>query len=322
MAFHEVQFPTSVAYGSRGGPGFSTSIVEGDGGSSERISRWANAKRHYNVSPGIKSLAALSAVLDFYIARQGPAIGFRFKDLMDFTTAANHRDAPSSTDVLLGTASGTSGQFQLRTKYVSGPTTVYRNIRKPVLDTTLIGCNGSTIATSNYTVDTTTGLVTVTGGLTNGQSVTGGCEFDVPVQFASELDTNFDVSQESYNRGNIPDIMLVEMVGDVSSPERFYAGGSSVISTTGTLALSFAYGRVLIYVGNGAGTWLLPDPTDLELGGPYFIIYNFGSTTPTLTLKTADNLTTLPTTITSGKLGMLCVYNDGTANKWALIVTT
>lgn len=321
MAFHEVRFPTSISYGSSGGPGFSTSVVEGAGGASERISRWSNARRHYNAKPGIKTFAALTAVLDFYVARQGPAIGFRWKDLMDFTTAANHRDAPAGTDVFLANATGTSGQFQLRTQYVSGPTTTYRTIRKPVLDTTLIACNGTPLATSNYTTDTATGLVTVTAGLTNGLPVTGGCEFDVPVQFASELDTDFDISVEKFNYADVPDIMLEEMVGDVTSPERFYAGGSSVISTSGTTAINFGHGRTLVYTGAGAATWLMPDPTDLETGGPYFIIYNAGNTIPTITLRTFDNVSAITTALGLGKLIVCCVYNDGTVNKWAALAT-
>lgn len=320
MSFHEVQYSTSISYGSKGGPGFSTSVVEGDGGSSERVSRWPNARRHYNAKPGIKTLAALTATLDFYIARQGPAIGFRWKDWMDFTTAPNHRDAPTATDVFLATATGTSGQFQLRTQYISGPTTVYRNVRKPVLNTTLIASNGNPVASGNYTTDTTTGLVTVTAGLTNGQPVTGGCEFDVPVQFAAELDTAFDISFENFDWADIPDIMLVEMVGDVVSPDRFYAGGSSTITTNVTTAINFGNGRVITYYGAGAATWLMPDPTDLELGGPYFYIYNFGTSTPTLTLKTFDNVSTI-VTLSAGRIGVLCVYNDGTSNKWAAAST-
>lgn len=320
MAFHEVRFPDSISLGSRGGPGFSTSIVEGTGGASERISRWSNARRHYNAKPGIKTLSALTTTLDFYIARSGPAVGFRWKDWMDFTTATNHRSAPSATDVFLANATGTSGQFQLRTKYVSGPTTVYRTIRKPVLDTTLIACNGVPLTTTNYAVDTATGLVTVTAGLTNGQPVTAGCEFDVPVQFAAELDTDFDISIENYDWADIPDIMLLEMVGDVTSPDRFYAGSGSTISANGTTAINFGHGRAIVYAGASTATWLMPDPTDLELGGPYFYIYNFGTSTPSVALKTFDNVTAIAT-VGAGKLCILCVYNDGTANKWAALTT-
>ncbi len=38
MSFHDVRFPTDISYGSSGGPGFSTAIIEVDSGAEERIS--------------------------------------------------------------------------------------------------------------------------------------------------------------------------------------------------------------------------------------------------------------------------------------------
>jgi uncharacterized protein (TIGR02217 family) len=322
MAFHEIRWPLSLGYGTRGGPGFSTSIVEGPGGGNEAVSRWPGARRHFDPRPGIKTLTTLTTAIDFYIARMGPAIGFRLKDLSDFTTAPDHVSEHNATDVYLADATGPTGQFQLRTKYVSGPSTVYRTIRKPVLDTVKLACDGNPVATSNYTVDTTTGLVTVTAGLTATKAVSAGCEFDVPVQFVAELDTDFNLVVESFNRGDLPNLSMLEMVGDVVSPERFNYGGSGFITAAGTTAINFAeHGRALIYGGPGAATWLLPDPTDLELGGAYFYVYNFGTSTPTVTLKTFDNVSTVGSLSAVGKMGVVCAYNDGTVNKWAALTT-
>jgi len=86
LALHEVQFPSSISYGSRGGPGWSTSIVEGDSGASERVSRWPNARRRWNVAPGIKTIDALNQTMDFAIARKGPAVGFRYKDWLEYVS--------------------------------------------------------------------------------------------------------------------------------------------------------------------------------------------------------------------------------------------
>ena len=327
MAFHEVQLPPSITVGSRGGPGFSTSIVEGEGGASERVSRWPSARRRYNLRPGNRNQDALAQILDFYIARQGPAIGFRFKDLWDFTTATNHRAAPTATDCLLlntatggTTATGTSGNFQLRTKYVSGNTTIFRTINKPVAGTTLIASNGSTVSSANYAVDTTTGIVNVTAGLTNGHSITGGTEFDVSVQFAPEVDEQFQVSIENFEWGDIADIPLIEMVGNVASPERFYYGGSSIIATTGNSSLDFSLGRAIVYTATGAATWFAPDPTDLEQGGPYFILYHAG-VSGVVTIKTFDNVSTIGTISGTGKMGLMMAYLDAGVMKWALLAT-
>lgn len=325
MAFHETQFPSAISMGSRGGPGFSTSIIEGDAGSSERVSRWANARRHYNVKPGIKTLSALGQTMDFYLARSGPAIGFRYKDWADFTTAADHRSAHSMTDVYLGTASGSSGNFQLRTQYVSGGTTVYRTISKPVNNSWLLartpsGGGSAVQITANFTINPATGLAVITSGLTAGDSITGGCEFDVPAQFGAELDTNFDISIENFDWGDIPDIPIVEMVGDVTSPDRFYYGGASpIVSTTGLMSVNFGMGRVLLYNGSGAATWLLPDPTDLEPGGPYFMIHLLVA--QSLTLKTFNNVDTIGSAAVAGKIMLLCVYPDSGVNKWSALIS-
>lgn len=320
MAFHESpRFPELWAVSSRGGPGFSTSIVEGDTGGSERVSRWPNARRRYNIKPGNKSQDALAQLLDFYIARQGPAIGFRFKDFLDFTTATNHRAAPAATNVFLGTATGGSGTFQLRTQYVSGSTTIFRTIEKPVAGTVLIAANGSTVSAGNYSVNTTTGLVNITGGISIGQSITGGCEFDVPVQFAPEVDEQFQASIENYEWGDINEIPLIEMLGNVSSPERFYYGGGTTLATAANFTIDFAKGRVIVYTGSGSVTAFAPDPADLELGGPYFMLYHGGS--GTITVKTYDNASTIGTLSTVGKFGMLVVYSDAGINKWALLAT-
>ena len=327
MAFSESpRFPDLWAVGGRGGPGFSTSIVEGDTGGSERVARWPNARRRYNIKPGNKNQDALAQLLDFYIARQGPTIGFRFKDWLDYTTAANHRAAPSAVDCLLlntatggTTATGTSGTFQLRTQYVSGSTTVYRTIQKPVSGTVLLASNGSTVSAGDYSVNTTTGLLTVTAGLTSGHSITGGSEFDVPVQFAPEVDESFQAAIENYEWGDISDIPLIEMVGDVSSPDRFYYGRSTNITTNAPFSIDFSLGRAVVYTGAGAVTSFLPDPTDLELGGPYFYLYNGGTGSPVWTVKTFDSATTVITLSAAGTWAEMLVWNDGTINKWAAL---
>jgi len=321
MAFHEYQFPTGISAGSRGGPGFSTSIVEGDAGGSERVSQWANARRQHNVKWGIKSLDQLNQVIDFYVARMGPAIGFRYKNWLDFTTAPNHRDPHGPGDVLLGTAAGSSGQFQLRTKYVSGPTTVYRSIQKPVAGTVRVGRTpsggGSLVEIFTFSVDTTTGLATISSGLTAGDTVTAGFEFDEASQFGKEIDGLLAASLTDFNQGDLPDIPIVEMIGNVASPERFYYGGGLGQTFPALFSIDFSQ-RVWVPFNSTAWTALLPDPTDLELGAPYFHVLAGG--TGTGTLKTFDNVNTVAT-LATGKGAFLVVYLDTVAgiNKWGAI---
>lgn len=53
--FHEVRFPTDISYGSNGGPGFLTNILELASGHEQRNIEWSLAKAKYDVQYGIKT---------------------------------------------------------------------------------------------------------------------------------------------------------------------------------------------------------------------------------------------------------------------------
>lgn len=82
--FHEVRFPTDISYGSNGGPGFLTNILELASGHEQRNIEWSLAKAKYDVQYGIKTREQMQDVLDFFYARRGRGYGFRFKDWMDY----------------------------------------------------------------------------------------------------------------------------------------------------------------------------------------------------------------------------------------------
>jgi uncharacterized protein (TIGR02217 family) len=321
MAFHEVRFPVNLSYDTRGGPGFSTSIAEGDSGSSERVSRWPNARRRYNAKYGIKSQDQLGVVIDFYTARYGPTIGFRFKDWNDYSTSVNHRDTCAPTDVLQGTATGSSGQFQLRTQYPNGlGGFIYRSITKPVAGTVRVARTpsggGAAVEIFTFSFNTTTGLLTISSGLTTGDTITAGFEFDVPVQFGAELDEVLAITLNDFNRGEIPDIPLVEMMGDVASPDRFFYGDGALTPTSGTFSIDLSK-RVWIFLGSVASKALLQDPTDLEAGGPYQHILNLGSAT--LLVRTFDD-SALVVSLAAGKSALTVISPGPTgANLWAAL---
>lgn len=322
MAFHEIQFPSNVSIGTRGGPGFRTTIIEADSGSSERIARWSSARRKYNARYGIRTLKQLQDVLVFYLARGGPVNGFRFKDWLDFTTATDHRSAPSSTDQVTNpsTISGSLLTYQIQKTYVSGSQSVVRTITKPVAGTVSVALNGGTVSPSNYTVNTTTGVITFNSTQTNGAAVTAGCEFDVPVQFGAELDDVLQASIDNFDSGDIPDIPLTEILGDVSSPERFYYGGSSVINPLSgeTRQINFGMGRVLIFLGGNSATMIMPNPSGLETGGPYHHIIEGGSGR-TVTFVRHDNFSTLFTLGSGITSGISFVYISGSTNFWGFL---
>ena len=78
--FAEIQFPTDISYGASGGPVYLTEIVTSLSGHEQRNSKWSQARAKYNVASGIKTEAQWKALIAFFRARRGMAVGFRFKD--------------------------------------------------------------------------------------------------------------------------------------------------------------------------------------------------------------------------------------------------
>jgi uncharacterized protein (TIGR02217 family) len=145
--FDEVQFPTDISYGSRGGPGFMTSIVVLDSGHESRNINWTKARAKYNVAYGIRDMAQLLVVQAFFMARYGKAYGFRYKDWLDYQV---------TNEPLVVTG---SKFVQLIKSYTSGPRTYVRTISKPIAGVTMRRA-GSPF--SSFTLDTTTGIATLT----------------------------------------------------------------------------------------------------------------------------------------------------------------
>lgn len=84
MSFVEVQFPSDISYGATGGPMFLTDVVATVSGHEQRNSKWSQARARYNVASGVKTETQWQALIAFFRARRGKAVGFRFKDWGDF----------------------------------------------------------------------------------------------------------------------------------------------------------------------------------------------------------------------------------------------
>lgn len=211
-AFHEIQFPGKISYGSSGGPTRLTQIVGLKSGFEERNQTWAHSRRKYNAGIGIQKLGgatwAISAVLEFWEARSGPLYGFRWKDWTDFTSHnGGWRVNPAHDDQLIGAGDGTETAFQLYKNYEDTAGAYARPIQKPVAGSVLVGFDGVNQA-SGWTVDTTTGIVTFTTAPGNGVQITAGYEFDVPVRFdADEL----DISVAAFDAAEVPAIDVIEI---------------------------------------------------------------------------------------------------------------
>ena len=204
MSFHEIRFPTALAFKSTGGPERKTEIVTLGSGFEERNAVWTNSRRRYDAGYGVKSLDDLHAVIAFFEARQGRLTGFRFKDWSDFKSCAPGA-ASSPLDQALGTGDGHATVFPLTKTYASGPSSWTRTIAKPVAGTIRVAVAGVEI-TSGFSVDTTTGLVTFISAPTG--ALTAGFEFDVPARFDTD---QLSINLSTFAAGEIPSIPLVEI---------------------------------------------------------------------------------------------------------------
>jgi uncharacterized protein (TIGR02217 family) len=206
MAFHDTRFPDNISRGARGGPERRKQIVELGSGDEERNASWANSRRRYDVSYGVRRADDLAAVVAFFEARNGRLYGFRFKDWADYKSSLPSV-APARADQILGTGDGLRTAFPLTKTYASGAQSWTRAITKPVAGSVLIERNGAALPTG-WAVDTTTGIVTFTVAPISGAALRAGFEFDVPVRFDSDsLDVNLDIERT----GSIPSIPLVEI---------------------------------------------------------------------------------------------------------------
>jgi uncharacterized protein (TIGR02217 family) len=205
MAFDNVRFPTAISRGSHGGPERRTDVIATASGREERNARWANSKRRYNAGFGVKSLDDIHAVVAFFEERRGKLHAFRWKDYADYKSCFASA-TPSATDQVIGSGTGLATSFQLVKKYGSGVRDYSRTITAPVAGTIKVAVNG--VATSLFSTNLLTGVVTLTVAPALNAVVTAGFEFDVPVRFDTDA---IQIHLQHFNAGQIPDIPLVEV---------------------------------------------------------------------------------------------------------------
>ena len=167
--FNETRLLDSVAYGSEFGQEFSTNIVQLRSGFERRNINWSAPLAKYSVIYGALLEEDHILVRNAHMSCFGSAIGFRFKDELDYT----------ATDEPIGVGTGSSQSLQLTKTYSFGPLDLVRDIKKPVSAT--IFADGVEISS---TLDTTTGIVTFTATVST--DITWSGEFDVPVRFDSD----------------------------------------------------------------------------------------------------------------------------------------
>ncbi len=188
MFIETPRFPTLVSQGASGGPEFNTDVVVIRSGFEARNVNWETSRSRYDAALGVKHIQHLEEVIAFFRIAQGKAHEFRYKDFSDFKSCAfNNTITP--TDQIIGVGDAVVAAFQLKKTYTVGSNSYVRTIKKPVAGTVRVAVNGvEKTITTHWTINTTTGIITFTGGNIppNGHSVTAGFEFDVPCRFDTD----------------------------------------------------------------------------------------------------------------------------------------
>ncbi|MBN8828631.1 MAG: DUF2460 domain-containing protein [Sphingobacteriia bacterium] len=190
------RFPEDISFGAIGGPEFATNIVTMQNGKEQRNIVWESARCKYNLSYGIKSKEDAIKVLNFFRAKKGKAIPFRFKDHIDYI----------ATNQLIGIGNGITTSFQLIKRYKIGENEEVRVITKPVHNTVKIFLNDK-LETDNI-IDYEKGLISFKTPPKKGISIFADFEFDVLVRFDND---KLNITLHSDNHLIIDDIHLIEI---------------------------------------------------------------------------------------------------------------
>ena len=207
MSFHEVRLPARLAFGCTGGVERRTEVVTLASGFERRSSPWAHGRRRYLIATAARPLDDAAALVAFFEARRGRLYGFRFRDPADCRSGPPSR-APLADDQALGIGDGTRTVFQLLKAYGSGETAVSRIIAKPVAGSVVLAVGDVALAPAAFSLEATTGRVTLATPPAPGAMVSAGFEFDTPVRFDTD---RIDITHEGFDAARIGACALVEV---------------------------------------------------------------------------------------------------------------
>jgi uncharacterized protein (TIGR02217 family) len=208
--FHEIRFPLDVSLRGRGGPERRTELVTLGSNREARNARWAHSRRRYEAGYGVKTLAQLAQVIDFFEERRGRLYGFRWRDRADFASCAPGA-TPSPNDQAIGVGDGVRSAFQLVKTYGGAFAPYVRSIVKPVAGSVRVAVGGVEKSPPHVSIDSTTGVVSFAWGHVpaSGAQVAAGYLFDVPARFDVDL---LEIDYEAFEAGEIPRIPIIEIL--------------------------------------------------------------------------------------------------------------
>jgi uncharacterized protein (TIGR02217 family) len=150
----------------------STVVKESDNGLVETNPRWPRGKKNWTLG----WIANSAVTVENLFRVNGPHAGFLFvpSRLEDYV----------ATGQTLGTGNGVKVAFQLTLTATTVARSVVQNILYPLAGTVVIKLNGT--PTAAFTVNLTTGIVTMTSAPGSGVVVTADFQYATPVRFTAD----------------------------------------------------------------------------------------------------------------------------------------
>lgn len=163
--FLDERFPTDIDYGSGFETVFSTRASVTVGGNEYRSMPHPYLMSSLDVDFTRLQPDVITRVIDLNMRAGGMFRAFRVKNYLDYSTNA-YRGAPTALDQPMTLVS--AGVYQLMRWYgdTANAKCSRRRIRKPVAGTVLVGVAGASYPAAQWSVDNTTGLVTLAANKT------------------------------------------------------------------------------------------------------------------------------------------------------------
>ena len=202
IAFEDVDFPIAIGAEASASPGFSTNVVTSASGHETRNANWQQARLRFDAGPGVRGDVELGTLIEFFRARRGAAVGFRFRDPFDHSSNAM-TGVPTAIDQAIGTGDGLRTAFGLSKRYGEGEN---RRITRAIVGSVRVSVGG-TERLSGWSLGAHSVVQFATPPAT-GAVVRAGFLFDTPVRFAED---RLDINRASFLAGEAPSVPLIEI---------------------------------------------------------------------------------------------------------------
>ena len=325
--YHDIVMPNTFSLGSQFTVGYDTRITTLENGIETRMSKYApQGRRRYSVLKGIAAATDILALYEFYMLRQGALNSFKFRDWMDYATNPTREtfspegqtNPVTAFDSVLSPITGRT--YQMVSIYQDSARTLTRPILKVQPNTEKIAVNGVEIVSPNYTINYESVQVDIAAAVGEINSVTGGCQFIVPVRFAESTHEAISVAmQATDDTQSLPGFDLVEDIDPLGVSQDYQYGGSHFYTNvTGNVRLLEVQGRLqsLQTASANAGA-ILPQSFNIPAGGPIFVIHNASTSSDSLPIL--DNSLSVRATILVGATAEIYLSSPFGSDEWVIV---